>query len=129
MQQPPQLQLRLLKSSQMKKMLSAPHVLSEQGLLQAGWKGGVFWPVHSRLRSSSTRAGVDGAPLPIHMQLSATSESGPKSGPKWISRALKNSQVKSSQASGAHSIGFRSVVCCLCIDLCPCCSFVILVQL
>jgi len=51
----------------MKKMLSAPHVLSEQGLLQAGWKGGVFWPVHSRLRSSSTRAGVDGAPLPIHM--------------------------------------------------------------
>jgi hypothetical protein len=31
--------LRDLKSSQMKKMLSAPHVLSEQGLLQAGWGG------------------------------------------------------------------------------------------
>jgi hypothetical protein len=40
-------------------------VLRAQVLLQAGWKGGVFWPVHSRLRSSSTRA-VDGAPLPIH---------------------------------------------------------------
>ena len=69
--------MRLLKSSQMKKMLSAPHVLSEQGLLQAGWKGGVFWPVHSRLRSSSTRATVDGAPLPIHAEEAppATSES------------------------------------------------------
>ena len=48
------------------------------------------------------------------------------------SNVVKSSQVKSSQwnpsvisahsrppllASGAHSIGFRMVVCCLCIDL------------
>ena len=36
-----------------------------QVLLQAGWKGGVFWPVHSWLRSSSTTATNDGALLLI----------------------------------------------------------------
>jgi hypothetical protein len=35
-QQPPQVQLKVTKSSQVKEMLSAPHVLDEQGLLQAG---------------------------------------------------------------------------------------------
>ena len=57
--------MRLLKSSQVKEMLSALHVLSAQGLLQAGWKVAVPWPVHSRLRSSSTRAALDGAPVVI----------------------------------------------------------------
>ena len=37
-QQPPQLQLRLTKSSHMKNMLSAPHVLRAQVLLQVGLK-------------------------------------------------------------------------------------------
>jgi hypothetical protein len=61
-QQPTQLQLRRTKSSQKKMMLSALHVLTAQGLLQAGWKVAVPWPVHSRLRSSSsTSAAVDGA--------------------------------------------------------------------
>jgi hypothetical protein len=47
-------------------MLSALHVLTAQGLLQAGWKVAVPWPVHSRLRSSSsTSAAVDGAPVVI----------------------------------------------------------------
>ena len=64
-QQPPQLQLRRTKSSQKKMMLSALHVLTAQGLLQAGWKVAVPWPVHSRLRSSSTRAALDGAPVVI----------------------------------------------------------------
>ena len=58
--------MRRTKSSQKKMMLlSALHVLTAQGLLQAGWKV-VPWPVHSRLRSSSsTSAAVDGAPLVI----------------------------------------------------------------
>ena len=58
--------MRRTKSSQKKMMLSALHVLTAQGLLQAGWKVAVPWPVHSRLRSSSsTSAAVDGAPLVI----------------------------------------------------------------
>jgi hypothetical protein len=64
-QQPPQVQFRVTNSSQMKEMLSAPHVLDKQGLLQAGLRVAVPWPVHSRLRSSSTRAALDGAPVVI----------------------------------------------------------------